>query len=140
MSEKLSGRWAVYVGQEKVGRLSTIDPDGTPHTTPVYYALMDGEVYVGTQRNRKKFRNILRDPKVCFTIDTAEPTIKGIVIQGRAEIVEDPVIHERFREALIYRYYGHPDHPGWQYVQSLGQSVLLKIVAQKIFHWEFPGQ
>lgn len=137
MGEKLSGPWAVYVGLEKIGRLSTVDKDGTPHTTPVYYALMDGEVYVGTQRNRKKFRNILRDPKVCFTVDTSDAPIKGIVIQGKAEVIEDQTIHQRFREALMYRYYGHTDNPGWQYVQSLGQSVLIKINAKTVFHWDF---
>ncbi len=139
MSKKLSGSWAVYVGLQKIGRLSTVDETGTPHTTPVFYVLMDGEIYVGTQRTRKKFRNIQRNPKVCFTIDTSEPPYKGIVIQGTAEVVEDEAIHNRFREALIYRYYGHPDNPGWQYIQSLGAPVLLRIKAERIFHWDLSG-
>jgi hypothetical protein len=45
MGTKLEGKWAVYVGQEKYACLSTVDPDGTPQTTPVFYAMLDGEVY-----------------------------------------------------------------------------------------------
>lgn len=136
---KLSGKWAVYVGQEKIGRLSTVDEDGTPHTTPVFYVMMDGEVYVGTQRGRRKFRNIQRNPKVCFTIDSTESPYKGIMIQGEAEIIEDDAVHEKFREGLMYRYYYHPDNPSWHYIQSLGASVLVKINATKTADWDFSG-
>ena len=40
MGEKLKGKWAVYAGLEKIGRISTIDEDGMPHTTPVFYAMI----------------------------------------------------------------------------------------------------
>ena len=89
MGKQLSGEWAVYVALEKIGHLSTVDPNGTPQTTPVFYALMDGEIYVGTQRGRKKFRNIEKNPKVCFTIDTPTSPYKGIMIQGTAEIIHN---------------------------------------------------
>ena len=76
MGKKLEGDWAVYVALEKIGRLTTIDPDGLPNCTPMFYALMDGEVYLGTQRSRKKFRNLLSNPKVCFTVDTPQSPYK----------------------------------------------------------------
>ena len=137
MGEKLSGEWAVYAALEKIGRLSTVDPDGTPNTTPVFYALMDGEIYFGTQTPRRKFKNLVTNPKVCFTIDTPTSPYKGIMVQGTAEVIEDDEQHERFREALMYRYYGHPDSAGWKYIQSLGQSALVRINAEKFFHWDF---
>jgi PPOX class probable F420-dependent enzyme len=140
MGEKLSGKWAVYVALEKIGRISTIDEDGMPHTTPVFYAMLDGEVYFGTQSPRRKFRNIERNPKVCFCIDTPESPYKGITIQGNAVVVDDAKTHEKFREALMHRYYGHPDSPGWQYIQSLGQSALVRIDATKVMTWDFSGE
>ena len=137
MGEKLEGDWAVYVALEKIGRLSTVDPDGTPNTTPVFYALMDGEIYFGTQRPRRKFKNLVENPKVCFTIDTPTSPYKGIMVQGKAEVIDNDEIHDRFREARMYRYYGHPDSGGWKYIQSLGQSALVKINADNVFHWDF---
>ncbi len=137
MGKKLEGDWAVYVALEKIGRLSTIDPDGTPNSTPVFYALMDGEVYLGTQRTRRKFLNLQANDKVCFTVDSPESPYKGIMIQGTAEIIDDDVIHGKFHEALMYRYYGHPDSSSWKYIQSLGASALVKINASKVFHWDF---
>jgi PPOX class probable F420-dependent enzyme len=137
MGKKLEGDWAVYVALEKIGRLSTIDPDGTPNSTPVFYALMDGEVYLGTQRTRKKFLNLEDNPKVCFTVDSPESPYKGIMIQGTAEVIDDDTLHGRFHEALMYRYYGHPDSGSWKYIQSLGASALVKVNATKIFNWDF---
>ena len=139
MAEKLTGKWATYVGLEKIGRLSTIDKNGMPHTTPVFYVLMDGEIYFGTQRTRKKFRNLTANPKVCFTIDTPTSPYKGIVIQGTAEVVEDEARHNKFREGLIYRYYGSTDNPSWQYIQSLGAAALIKLNAEQVFNWDFSG-
>ena len=137
MGKKLEGDWAVYVALEKIGHLSTVDPDGTPNSTPVFYALMDGEVYLGTQRSRKKFTNLQSNPKVCFTVDTPTSPYKGIMIQGTAEVIDNDEIHGKFHEALMYRYYGHPDSSGWKYIQSLGASALVKINAKKIFSWDF---
>ncbi|MBI1761563.1 MAG: TIGR03618 family F420-dependent PPOX class oxidoreductase [Acidobacteria bacterium] len=137
MGKKLSGKWAVYVGLEKLGRLATIAADGMPHNTPVYYALLDGEIFIGTQRGRKKFRNLQQNPNVCLTIDSTEQPYRGIMIQGQAEIITDELQHTRFREAIIHRYYGSSDNPAWQYVQSLGASVVFKINAGKIYTWDF---
>lgn len=137
MSEKLTGNWATFVGLEKIGRLATADAQGMPHNTPIYYVLMDGEIYFGTQRTRKKLRNIQANPQVCFTIDKAEWPHKGIMIQGVAEIIEDEAVHNRFREGLIYRYYGSTDNPAWQYVRSFGDPVLVKINAQKFVTWDY---
>ena len=137
MGKKLTGDWAVYVALQKIGHLSTIDPDGTPHCTPVFYAMKDGEIYVGTQRGRKKFRNLEREPKVCFTIDTPTSPYKGIMVQGTAQIIDDNAVHEKYREALMYRYYGHPDSAGWKYISSLGSSVLIKINADRWSHRDF---
>ena len=39
MGKKLTGEWAVYAALEKIGHLSTVDPDGTPQTTPVFLNL-----------------------------------------------------------------------------------------------------
>ncbi len=139
MGEKLTGKWATYVGLQKIGRLATADASGMPHNTPIFYVLMDGEIYIGTQRGRKKVRNIQANSQVCFTIDTDESPYKGIMIQGQAELIEDDTLHARFREGLIYRYYGSTDNPGWQYVQSLGASVLIKINATSFYSWDFSG-
>jgi PPOX class probable F420-dependent enzyme len=137
MGQQLTGRWAVYVGLERIGMLGTADENGMPHATPVYYALMDGQLYFGTQRGRKKARNLFANPQVSFTVDTRTVPYKGIVIQGKAVEVRDDALHERYREALVQRYYGSRDNPGWQYVQSLGNSVLFRIDAERIFHWDF---
>lgn len=137
MGEILSGQWAVYVGQEKVACLSTLDSDGVPHATPVFYAMLDGEVYIGTQRTRRKFKNIGNDPRVSVCIDTRQPPYKGILIQGVAQVIDDETMQQRFHEALMYRYYGHPDNPGWQYLQSLGAPALLRIDARQIVTWDF---
>ncbi len=51
--------------------------------------------------------------------------------------IDDDAVHEKYREALMYRYYGHPDSASWQYISSLGSSVLVKINADRWSHWKF---
>ena len=47
-------------------------------------------------------------------------------------------VHEKFREALMYRYYGHPDSPGWQYnpePEVLPRSS--RSTRENWSHWDF---
>jgi nitroimidazol reductase NimA-like FMN-containing flavoprotein (pyridoxamine 5'-phosphate oxidase superfamily) len=72
--------------------LSTVGPDGFPHTVPIGY-FRDGDyIYTGGRANTQRFQNLKRNTKVSALVETGNSmdTIKGVMIQGEAEIVDDP--------------------------------------------------
>src|SRR5258708_15137515 len=62
-----------FLRQADLGRLATVQPDGTPQNSPVGFAYNEalGTIDIAGYRMSKsqKFRNIARDDKVAFVVD-----------------------------------------------------------------------
>ena len=87
-----------------IARLSTINPDGTPHTMPIWYEWRDNQIHVSTQADQVKVKNMARDPRVTVLIDTEDFPYRGVMIYGTAELdFEDA---ERKRVSIFERYIG----------------------------------
>lgn len=94
---------AALVEAPPVAALTTLMPDGSPHTTPVW-CNFDGEcVLVNTMRGFRKERNMRRDPRVtllCY--DPAEP-LRSLEIRGRVvEMSEEGAVEHLDALALLY--------------------------------------
>jgi Pyridoxamine 5'-phosphate oxidase len=66
--------------------LTTIDPDGRPHATPVGVVQHDGSWYFTSGLATRKSRNLARDPRCTFSVAT-DPF--DLVVEGAAELVTD---------------------------------------------------
>ena len=87
-----------------LARLSTINPDGTPHTMPIWYEWRDNQIHVSTQANQVKAKNMAREPRVTVLIDTESFPYRGVMIYGTAELDFDDA--ERKRVSIFERYIG----------------------------------
>ena len=45
--------------------LSTLMPDGSPNTTPVWIGVQDHRILIGSGESSLKVRNLRRDPRRC---------------------------------------------------------------------------
>jgi PPOX class probable F420-dependent enzyme len=69
-----------------VGIVGTLRKDGSPHVVPVWYR-WDGEVVrIWTDEGRGWVRNVLRDPRVAFSVQESEPPFGAVVMHGRAQV------------------------------------------------------
>lgn len=66
--------------------LTTINPDGSPHVTPVGAIWMDGTFWFQTGDTRKR-QSIERDPRCVISLSVRDA---DIVFEGRAMAVTDP--------------------------------------------------
>jgi PPOX class probable F420-dependent enzyme len=90
--------------------LSTIEPDGRPHSTVVWTARDGDDVLFALPANRRKIANLHRDPRATVVVfDAADPYVSAQV-QGTASITDDP--DGRLVEDLSQKYTGGP-YPGF---------------------------
>lgn len=83
-----------------MGFLTTLRPDGHLSTNPVAVMLRDGEVWVSTTKDRRKYRNLVADARVTVCVMDRNNPNRYVEVRGRAELVDDPdrvVIDELFR-------------------------------------------
>lgn len=53
-------------------RLATLDEDGYPRITPLWFLWEDGVFYMTSVEGRRHLRNLQRDPRASICIDTEE--------------------------------------------------------------------
>lgn len=67
----LTERERRFLEERLFGTLATVDPDGSPHLTVMWYLLDGDEVLFNTARERRKPENLLRDPRVALLVSDA---------------------------------------------------------------------
>ncbi len=88
-----------------LGVVGTSRRDGSPNVTPVWFR-WDGEaVTIWTTDTRAWVRNVLRDPRVAFSVQTFEAPYPAVVIRGLASVTSGngPAILDEIR-AISRRY------------------------------------
>jgi Pyridoxamine 5'-phosphate oxidase len=76
--------------------LSTVNEDGSPHTTAVGAVWLDGSFWFQTGSGTRKRRNIARDPRCSIAVSIRDA---DIVVEGEAGRVTDPATVARVAKA-----------------------------------------
>lgn len=88
----------------RIASLSTHDPDGHIHVTAVWFLFKDDALYVTTNSNSQKVRNLQARPEAALMVDAREPGCeRGVAARGSVEILTGEEvatlrdeIHERY--------------------------------------------
>src|SRR5688572_4509783 len=83
-----------YLSGFRLGRLATVGLDGTPHVVPTgfRYNSDNDTIDIGGHHfaKRKKYRDVVRNPKVAFVVDDLASVnpwrVRGVEIRGEAEV------------------------------------------------------
>jgi PPOX class probable F420-dependent enzyme len=102
---------------------TTVRPDGHPASQVMWVDADDEFILINTEKHRRKYTNVLKDPRVTVTLWNREDPYQYLEIRG---VVEDFIEGAPAREhidKLAWRYFGRP------YIQEQIQSerVVLKI-------------
>ncbi|MGV0745369.1 PPOX class F420-dependent oxidoreductase [Mycolicibacterium sp. XJ870] len=89
----------VFLREAELGRLATIQPDGTPQNSPVGFTFNEqlGTIDIAGYRmsHSQKYRNIAHNNRVAFVVDditSRDPwRVRCLEIRGTAEQVQVPV-------------------------------------------------
>jgi len=113
--------------------IATLRRDGWPQMTTVWYR-WDGEAFwISTNRDRAKYRNIERDPRVTALVD-APPRETSVAAYGRAEpAAYDDDAYEGAL-AIISRYVD--DARAYLDERKNDRCVLIRIRPDRIVSWK----
>jgi PPOX class probable F420-dependent enzyme len=82
-----------FLAGPQLGHITTVNPDGSPHSTVVWLGVEDGEVVCAhLSDGYRKLRNVARDPRVSITVELPTISPSGfqhhVVIEGRARLTD----------------------------------------------------
>ncbi len=116
--------------------LSTIGPDGFPHTVPLGYFRLGDEILMGVRSHTRKLKNIKANPKVSLLLESGKSRqdIKGLMIQGMATVHTDPkeTLHYA-REAAKRRGLSESELP----TEPRPDAAYIRVVPQRFRSWDY---
>jgi PPOX class probable F420-dependent enzyme len=107
--------------------LSTLEPDGTPHSTVVWAKRDADDILFALPKGRRKIANLNRDPRATVVIFDAANPYQSAQVQGTASIEDDP--NGMLIDDLSHKYTGGP-YPG--FAGPNPQWVTVRITANKV--------
>ena len=124
-----SPREIAFINSNEICRLATASKEGVPHVVPVSYIFLDGNFYVATDYETKKYRNVRVNKRVSLVIDTYKPN-RAVLIEGVAHLIEKG---DQFRRLypLYYEKFDWVRADPW----SEGEAPFLQIVPLKKVSW-----
>jgi PPOX class probable F420-dependent enzyme len=130
LREFLARPWNAKVG--------CIADDGSPYVVPSWYE-WDGQDFWLVARARSVWaRYLQREPRVFLCIDQEAAPHPRVLVQGRAEIVEEPNVGGRWvpiAECMAARYLGAVDGPGYLVPTLNRPRWLIRVHPDKLTTW-----
>ncbi|MHA6618953.1 PPOX class F420-dependent oxidoreductase [Pseudonocardia sp. DLS-67] len=108
--------------------LSTLEPDGAPHSTVVWVMRDGDELLFALPRSRRKTANLYRDPRASVVIFDPTSPYESVQVQGTSSIEDDP--DGRLIDRLSHKYTGGP-YPG--FAGPNPDWVTVRVTAEKVF-------
>lgn len=94
-----------FLGSEKKVQVATVNRDGTPHLTTLFYVVQDGRIAFWTSRRSQKIKNLERDPRIACLVETGDDyfALRGVSLTGTAHLVTDEEGVRRIGSAVASR-------------------------------------
>jgi PPOX class probable F420-dependent enzyme len=128
--------WQIITASRN-GILATVDPDGVPQLSNIYFLADPGaeQVRFSTTSDRVKGRNLLRDPRAAVHVAGAD-FFNFAVVTGRATVAvpagpDDPAVDELFE---IHSALGAaPDRDGFGRQMVADHRMAVRIAVERIY-------
>ena len=103
--KRLTAAQRAFLENPYIAVVTTLRPDGSPHSTPLWVDVDDEGVSVNTAWPRVKPRNLAADPRLSLVVVDPSNELRWLGITGAATLTEDGANEQIDRLARKYR--GH---------------------------------
>lgn len=128
-----------FLARSRTATLATRGKDGAIHLVAMWYALLDGEIWFETKAKSQKAVNIRRDPAVSVMVEDGltYDKLRGVAVEGTAEIVDDPDTLLRVGISVWERYNGEYTDEVRPFVdQMMNKRVAVRVVPSRVRSWD----
>jgi PPOX class probable F420-dependent enzyme len=129
-----------FIDHSRTATMATLSADGRPHLVAMWYAIVDGDIWFETKAKSQKAVNLRRDPTITVMIEDGKTygTLRGVSIDGRAEIVDDDSdLLLRVGISVWERYTGPYSDDMKPFVdQMMKNRIAVRVVPSRTRSWD----
>ncbi|MDP6273445.1 MAG: PPOX class F420-dependent oxidoreductase [Dehalococcoidia bacterium] len=110
-----------------IGHLATTRPDGALQNNPVIVMPVDGELKISLTKTRKKYRNLITDPRCAVSITDPDDSSHYLEVRGTISFEDD--VDNAFVNAIAKKHTGRDIYAG----DSAGEvRVVATVTAEHV--------
>lgn len=98
-----------FIDDIRFATIGTIDPDGGPRQAVVWYTVDGDEIVLNSAVGRRWPSNLVRDPRIAFSVVDETDGYRWIGLTGLVRVVEDQATAQADIAGMARRY--HADDP-----------------------------
>jgi PPOX class probable F420-dependent enzyme len=128
-----------FIERSRTGTMATVGPTGTPHLVAMWYGIIDGQLWFETKAKSQKVQNLKRDPRITVMIEDGltYETLRGVSLEGRGVIVEDPDEIWKVGVSVFERYQGPYTDEMKPFVEvMLNKRVAVRVDVERTRSWD----
>jgi PPOX class probable F420-dependent enzyme len=125
---------------QKSLQVATLNKDGSVHLTTLWFAVVDGDIVFETFTKSQKIVNLKRDPRIAVLVEDGVQysELRGVSINGRAELYDDPSVVHGYAKAVMKR--NQPEIPAEALDQAAkvmsAKRTAVVVKAEKTVSWD----
>ncbi len=106
MRSDLTPPMRTFLAEPRFATFGTINKDGSPHMTVMWYELQDNRLLLNAAHTTQKLANLRRDPRACLVV---EERYRYVAIYGKVTLDEDGAATQADILRLAIRYCGEEE-------------------------------
>ncbi|HYB97878.1 MAG TPA: pyridoxamine 5'-phosphate oxidase family protein [Candidatus Limnocylindrales bacterium] len=125
-----------FLSLPEIGVLCTVDAQGRPEGSPVWFEYNDEKIYIHVDGTSKKARNVAANPHVSLTLDTRVAPYKGAILHGTVRMLPPD---DGIRRSTAHHYLGADMGDAYLEMTADGfdSTVLLEMTITSRFTWDY---
>jgi PPOX class probable F420-dependent enzyme len=122
-------------------QVATHGPNGYPHLTTLWYVLVDDQIAFRSFRKSQRVTNLRRDPRLTVLVEDGDSMVnlRGLMIQGRAKLVDDRDLVLRLYAEVTEKYEGlHVEPDGWDPIFGTwaDKNIAVVVESERVTTWD----
>jgi len=125
-----------YLSTKDIVVLGTINPDGTPLITAMWFLHDPSALTLISVDELQKVRNLRRDSRLHIVAESGArgDDIKGVAVRGRAEFLGDSPERRALATRILDKYHPHLEQY-WSGRAIPADRVMFRVVPQQVRTW-----
>lgn len=121
-------------------QVATIGRDGSPHLMTLWFAVSDGVLVFPSYTKSQKVVNLARDPRIAVLAEAGATyaELRGVSINGRAELVDTDPLRIELLQRIYGRYYPERSEAELREMAQSGsrKRTLVLVHPERVRSWD----
>lgn len=129
-----------FIATQKSIQVCTLNKDGTPHLTVMWFAIKDKTIILETFSKSQKIMNLRRNPNMAVLLeDGAEYNeLRGVSINCKAELLDDYTqVHALHVDVVVRNQPGVTAEQAEEFTREMSKKKTVIVVRpEKVMSWD----